>query len=227
MRLGEICRDVRRDLEGASWAFKRASESAEPGPRLEGQVALAEAWLELGGDAGAARRLLESVVGSLGDRPSDAARRAWLRVGDARMIAGEGAAAREAYGKALALAGGPENAERILRKAGAARSALTALETGDLPRAAEHLRAWEWQDPMDRFVGFHRIVKAKVHRVRGEPALAERELAALLAGNPDSEYADEALYLLAETARATGRPADADAFLDRLRRDYPWSPLSR
>jgi tetratricopeptide (TPR) repeat protein len=227
MRLGELCRDLTRDLEGATFAFRRAAEIIDPPRRLAAEVSLAEALLELGGDTAAARKLLETARDPLSGRKDDTARRMWLRLGDALMIAGDGKAARQSYARALDLAGGAENAGRILRKAGAARAGLTHLGTGEWLRAAEDLREWEWQDPMDRFLGFHRIAKAKLLAGRGEPALAVRELEALLAGNPESEYADEALFLLAGLARDAGRTADADALMERLRHDYPWSPLGR
>jgi predicted negative regulator of RcsB-dependent stress response len=199
----------------------------DAGRRLAAEVALAEALLELGGDPDAARKLLLTARDPLSGRNDDLARRMWLRLGDALMIAGDGKAARQSYGRALDLAGGAEDAGRILRKAGAARAALTHLGTKEWSRAAEDLRDWEWHDPMDRYLGFHRIAKAKLLAGRDEPALAVRELTALLAGNPESEYADEALFLLAGLARDAGRTAEADALLERLRRVYPWSPLGR
>ena len=62
---------------------------------------------------------------------------------------------------------------------------------------------------------------------REEQALATRELEALVAGNPESEYADQALLLLAEIAKAEGDDAASAAWLEKLRTDYPWSPLAR
>ena len=151
----------------------------------------------------------------------------WGRGTATLMILGDGKAALAAYAKARDLAGGPEDSRRILRKVGAMRSAMTMLGTGDKVRVLEQLREWEMQGPTERYTGLHRIAKAQALILREESHLAVIDLSALLAGNPESEYADQALALLADIARAAGREKEADAYLERLRTDYPWSPLAR
>lgn len=234
MRLGEQCRDRGLDLEGAAWAFTRAATAAgrnDPERELAARVALAEAHLLLGGDADLARKLLETAVEALGSSETDTARRAWLRLGDARMLAKDGEGARAAYERAERIAGG-ESGDRLLRKAAAARSAMTYLETkGDreevLQRAESALADWEWNAPTDRWSGIHRLARAEALERRGRPDLAVRELTPIADANPDSEYAPESLKRLADLARAAGDEATAAALLARLKRDYPWSPLAK
>ncbi len=183
--------------------------------------------LLLGGDPRVALPLLTRVAADPAIGRGDTALRAWLRIGDARMVLGQGPAAREAYARALELAGGAEDSRRILKAAGAARAAMTRIEEKERDRVLEALAAWEWADPMVRFAGLHRIAMAKALILRGEQPLAERELRALLAGNPESEYADQALFLLAGLLRDRGDEQAADATLEKLKREYPWSPLAR
>jgi len=144
MDLGRRCRDDLGDRDRAVRAFRQAANAARRGKReVEARVRMAEALLLLGGDAETARRLLATATDVVGMRGGDTSRRAWLRLGDARMIAGEGARARAAYEKAEELAGGPEDVRRLLRKAGETRSALTHLESGDGRRARDALARWE------------------------------------------------------------------------------------
>lgn len=232
VRLGELYRDRELDLAGAAWAFTRAATAAgrtAPDREVAARVALAEAHLLLGGDAELARRLLETAVEALDPGETDTARRAWLRLGDARMLQNDAEGARAAYERAEQLAGG-ESGDRLLRKAAAARSAMTYLETkGDqqeaLRRAEQALRDWEWQAPMDRWTGIHRLARAEALERRNRPDLAKRELTPIADTNPESEYAPESLARLAALARQAGDAATATALLTRLKRDYPWSPL--
>ncbi len=224
--LGEIRRDRTRNLQQAVWAFKAAGTAGSKSQQQEAQVRAAEVMLMLGGDPNIALRLLTKVTDALGTGKGNTARRAWMRIGDARMILGESRAAREAYTRALELAGGSEDSRRILRKAGARRAAMTQLESGEKDRVLESLKEWEWADPMERYSGLHRIAMAKALILRDEIPLAERELLALIAGNPESEYADQSLFLLASLERDRGNEEKADAYLERLKREYPWSPLA-
>ncbi len=227
MRLGELRRDRLRELGPTVRAFRAAATAGTPRQRQEARVRAAEATLMLGGDPRIALRMLTVVADAPVVANGETALRTWLRIGDAHMALGDGQAARKAYTRALELAGGGENARRILRKAGAARAAMTQIEAKEKDRVLEALAKWEWADPMERYTGLHRIATAKALILREEEPLAERELLALLAGNPESEYADQALFLLASLARARGDDPAADAFTERLKKDYPWSPLAR
>jgi tetratricopeptide (TPR) repeat protein len=223
-RLGEIYRDEKRDLPGAVWAFQRAGLRAKWKFRMEAQVSVAGASLELGGDPRAALKLLEQAIREMEER-GKATLRAYLRRGDALMILGEGGKARADYEEAAELAGGPESAKRLLVKAAATRIAMTAIEGKRVEQAFENLRKWERNAPEDRYTGLHRIAKAKALLLVPDADAAVRELTALLSGNPESEYADQALFLLAGIERDRGNDAGSAAYLERLRKEYPWSPL--
>ncbi|MHC4471513.1 MAG: PKD domain-containing protein, partial [Planctomycetota bacterium] len=227
MRLGEIYLDRRRDLDGAVWAFRSAATGGKPKWRWTAQVAVAGALIELGGDTLTARKLLDQVIRELDDRGGEVSRTAFLRRGDAWMILGEGSKARADYEEAAFFAGGPENAKRLLLKAAATRSAMTAIQTGKIDTAMKKLRDWEQHAPEDRYTGLHRIAKAKALLLRPDVEAAARELLALLAGNPESEYADQALVLLSGIEKDRGNEEKAEAYLERLRKEYPWSPLAK
>ena len=117
-----------------------------------------------------------------------------------------------------------KHVRRILRKAAATRTALTHIEQAQPDRALRALEKWEWEAPTDRFTGLHRIATAKALILLKAPARAARELLPLVEANPDSEYADQALFLLAEIEKARGNEEAAKGYLTRLREGYPWSP---
>jgi ATP/maltotriose-dependent transcriptional regulator MalT len=228
MDLGARIRDTTGDAAAAVRAFRLAERTARRGMKtIAARVATAEALLLLGGDARTAEKLLETAVEALGERESRTARTAWMRLGDARMQLGEGAKAREAYETADRLAGGPEDVRRMLRKAAAARTAMTLSDQGEGARALEAVTEWEELAPMDRFTGLLRIERARALLLLDRADEASRELTALVAGNPESEYADRALFMLAGIEEKAGRGEKAAEYRERLKEEYPWSPLNK
>jgi hypothetical protein len=103
---------------------------------------------------------------------------------------------------------------------------MTHLEQGRPRVALRHLASWELDAPMDRYTGLHRITMAKALIGLDRPDPAIRELAALVLSNPESEYADQALHLMAAIEEKRGAPEKAKALRERLKREYPWSPLA-
>jgi len=225
MDLGRRCVEGPGDLAPAGRAFRKAIDDAvDEKQETRARLALADAMIRLGGDHREAGKGLESLVREKAARQGSLGRLAWLRLGDARMLDGDGDGARVAYEKSEKLAGGAEDVRRLLRKAAAARTTLTHIEAGRPREALKSLAAWEWEAPTERYSGLHRIASAKVllglARVEG----AVRELLTLVDANPGSEYADQALFLLSEIERKRGNVEATDGYLERLRREYPWSP---
>jgi len=225
MDLGRRIVEGPGDLARAATAFRNAIGSASKDTdEFRAKISLADAMIRLGGDHIEAHEILTGIVGEKAARKRSLRRLAWLRIGDARMLGGDGAGARVAYGKAEELAGGTENVRRILRKAAAARTALTHIEARRPGRALRALEKWEREAPTDRYTGLHRIVSAKAMILMKSPDRAVRELLPLVEANPDSEYADQALYLLAAIEEDRGNEKAAEDYRERLREGYPWSP---
>ena len=118
------------------------------------------------------------------------------------------------------LAGAPEDVRRLLRTSAAARTAMTLIERGDGERALASIAQWAWPAPVDRYTGLHRIEKARALRLKSDDG-ATRELLALVAGDPESEYADWALAILAEIEESRGNAERAAEYRERLKKEYP------
>jgi hypothetical protein len=80
---------------------------------------------------------------------------------------------------------------------------------------------------MDRYTGLHRIATARALVGLERPDDALRELLALVDANPESEYADQALFLAAGIEEARGAADAAKSLRERLAKDYPWSAYKR
>ena len=73
----------------------------------------------------------------------------------------------------------------------------------------------------------HEFLVAQFYYRRGAWESARNRFAGLFAAFPEYSAMEKALYWAGQTDRALGRDADARAFFDRLRRDYPQSRYLR
>ncbi len=170
--------------------------------------------------------LLESAAAHLAQAPQPALAGRLQRVwGDWHARGGDGAAARQAYARAAALAAAGTAAERDARRGAFARSAEAFLREKSLERAAAELRRWQDEFPADKVEGYLPLLQARYFAARGKYQHAVVAAGDLLAVNRDSPYADRLVYLAAECEEKLGRPDRARAGYQSLLTDYPGSPL--
>ena len=152
-------------------------------------------------------------------------RMALLRLGDIARQAGQLEEAKHYYRKS-----------RDLRpKQAAAREAMTAalraLETEDLFRRGEDeavkesLHLWQWQDPEEKLRGQWSVMMIRIALKNDKLSEAVKEAEALILANPESQYVPEILLLLSEAQTKQKNTAKARATLEKLKQNYPDSPL--
>jgi TolA-binding protein len=146
--------------------------------------------------------------------------------GDWYARAGNKKAALASYAKAAAVQ--PERrpaTERQARRGAYSRSTEAFLRDKEPGRAAEELRRWQDEFPGDKVDGYLPLLLARYYQARGKHAHAIVVANDLLAVNPESPYADQLLFLAAESEEQLGRPDRARALWQALLTDYPGSQL--
>ena len=175
----------------------------------------------------AAKALLEAAGSAAGRGSGPVAARLQRVWGDYYAAAGDGPAARRAYRRADELAGPAQGfAQRAAWLGAHARSAEEFIQQREFARAAEELLAWEEQFPAAKLDGYLTLLAARYWAERGKSAQAVAQAGQLRTANPDSPYADQALYLTAECQMRLGRRDLALAALRTILREYPGSPLA-
>lgn len=209
-----------------------AVEAQASGARAKAEAALAQGRIlfeelrDLEGAQAAYRRVLTEYR-----RPVDSleARGAYIGLGRIERWRGNLTAAREWFRKAQGIAVGEGSAERLLvRRSAWARNVEDALRRDDpevLSSAWRDLTTWAWHYPEDLLEGHHTVLLGRLLLKQKAPQRAAEELEALLRVNPESQYADQALWSLADCYLALGDRRKALEALDRIARDYPTSGL--
>jgi tetratricopeptide (TPR) repeat protein len=197
----------------------------DAGMRAQCQIAAADVATNDLLNLAAAKPLLEAATKAVG-HGSGAARlqRVW---GDYYAACGDGRAARRAYRQADELAGASQGFVQKAAWLGAhARSAEDFIKEKQFARAAEELEAWQEQFPAAKLDGYLTLLAARYWSERGRPAQAVAQAEQLHTANPDSPYADQALYLAAESQMRLGRRDLALTTLRTILKEYPGSPLA-
>jgi len=220
-----------RDPEEAL-ALYSAAEGKAHSAAAKAQMALAQGTVlfEELRDLQKAREAHERVLQTYRMPGSSAeARRAYIGLGNVERWQGNLAAARQWYEKARAVPLGDQKPEQlIVRRSAWARAVEDALSRNDaeVTELAWHdLAAWAWYFPEDLLQGHHTLLLGKLLLGERNPQRAAEELEALLRVNPESQYADQALWLLADAYHVLREPEKALEALDRLQRHYPASGL--
>ncbi len=236
-RLGEVLvpRDydpgVGREPDRALRLFA-ATEGKCSDARAKAEMALAQGDVLFGEkrELEQARSAYEKVTG-LYRRAANSpeARRAYVGLGNLERWQGNLASARQWYEKAQTIPVGEESTEKlIVQRSAWARAVEDALNRSDREVTAlawEALVTWAWQYPRDLLAGHHTLLLAQLLLKEQQPQRAADELEALLRANPDGQYADQALWTLADCYLALADRSRALAALDRLQRGYPASGL--
>jgi tetratricopeptide (TPR) repeat protein len=194
--------------------------------RAECQVAAADVATNDLLNSSAAKPLLEAAAQALGRASGPAAARLQRVWGDYYAATGDGPAARRAYRRAADLVEPSQGfVEKTAWLGAHARSTEEFIRQRQFARAAEELSAWQEQFPSARLDGYLTLLSARYWALRGAWAQAVAQAEQLRAANPDSPYADQALYLAAEGQARLGRRDLALGTLKIILRDYPGSPL--
>jgi tetratricopeptide (TPR) repeat protein len=166
------------------------------------------------------RRVVDQYAGA-----EKYARMAYLRLGDIAREAGDQAEARDFYAKSAALQEEKPPGREALDIAMRVLETEDFLGRGELDAAEEALELWQWQQPTEKLRGQWSVLRMRLAIARQEFDKAIAEGAILLRVNPESQYAPEALYLLAHCCAVQKNRERAEEALTRLKQDYPDSPL--
>ncbi|MEN6406650.1 MAG: PKD domain-containing protein [Thermoguttaceae bacterium] len=147
--------------------------------------------------------------------------------GDCAAMAGDGRSARDDYAQSERLGRSTESwAAESARRGAHARSTEEYLRARQFTEAAEELDAWQREFPTEKIDGYLTLLWARYWTGRGQYARAVAQSEQLLAVNPDSPYADEALVVAADSQMRLGYKDRALATLHTLEKNYPGSPLA-
>ena len=148
-----------------------------------------------------------------------------MRLGDIIRERGQLEEARRYYLQSLEVRGERPPGRETLDMAMRSLETEEFLRRGDLPAASDSLNLWQWQQPEEKLRGQWSVLKVKYSLAKKEVAEAIEEAEVMLRVNPESQYAPELLLLLAAARRERGEEKLARAALDRLKKEYPDSPL--
>ena len=150
---------------------------------------------------------------------------ALLRLGDIARDLGKLEEARHFYRKSRETGGQLPPGRLELEAAMRALETEDYLRRKDLDAAADSLNLWQWQVPEEKLRGQWSVLKVRYSLAGKEWDEAVKEAETLVRVNPESQYAPEALLLLADARRRRGETEKAVEALERLKSDYPDSPL--
>jgi TolA-binding protein len=153
------------------------------------------------------------------------ARQAHIGLGDTWRRKGDYARARAAYLAAMPSFPGP--ADEALRRGVLGRDAEAFLRGGEYDRAADTLRAWEFQLPVDRLTGQTALLWTQLHAAQRQWERVVVVAEALIKVNPDSAYAPQLLLQASGAYLKLGQPATATGALRRIVEHYPESALAQ
>ena len=157
------------------------------------------------------------------------ARRAYFGLGRVARWQGNRTEADQWFSKAQAIPVGEGSAEKlVVRRSAWARAVEDALKREEPEVSADawqQLVTWAWYYPEDLLAGHHTLLLARLLLKQKAPQRAAEELEALVKVNPESQFADQALWTLVDAYLALGKRPEAVSALDRLARDYPASGL--
>ena len=153
-------------------------------------------------------------------------RLAQIRLGDVYRTKGDTKAARAAYERAAQMPiHNHTEAVSAARRGSFPRTVEDYLRREIFKEAHQELDNWDWEFPTDKLEGYSSLLRAKVALAEENETEALKQANELLAGNKDSEYADDILLFLAGLHQKAGRLDKALGAAARLLADYPASEL--
>lgn len=215
------------DPAAAARAYIRAAEIT-PGPAVKAQflVRAGQITLERLSDPNEAMKLHERAVRNYAAATTDPAiRMAKIGIGDVWRHRGKLEDARRAYASA-GLGADVQPAKLAIAKGDFARHVEDYVRKGQFEDAQESIDDWAASVPLDKVEGYWSLLTARKHLTAGSPEKAAREARALVAVNPNSQYAPELLLLASEAYIKLTKPDESKAALRQIVEKYPESPLA-
>jgi len=154
-------------------------------------------------------------------------RLAHIRLGDTFVVTGGYDDALRHYRRAEAMPAGTTGPRREVAIGSRALETEDYLRRNELDAAQETLNAWQWDHPTEKLRGHWSVLMARWCIASGKIGDAIRQLQYLVSVNPQSEFAPQALWLLAECHEREGRIAQAIQALETLKEQYRESPESQ
>lgn len=223
--VGEAYRDHAREADVAQRIFNAAEELLKHPDHKARMAVLSGDMLFYHLDRpGEADRVYARAAGQYPDA-TEYVRLALMRRGDVARRLGQFEEARRLYESALSHGNEASPAREAMEQALRALESEEYLRRGELDAAEESLNLWQWQDPMAKLQGQWSACRVRLALERNNIAEAVKEGETLLRVNPESQSAPEILLLLSRAEREAGRVAEARQMLERLKRDYPDSPV--
>jgi len=187
---------------------------------LLGEVVLTD----LNDPDGALAIFREVIASQAAEANFPVARTAWMGVGDAWRRKGEYAEALAAYRKAMPTFRSPT--DEALRRGVWGRDTEAFIRDEQYDRAADSLRGWELQLPVDRLGGQTALLWARLHAAQRRWGRVVSVAEGLIKVNPDSAYAPQLLLQASDAYLKLGQPAAARGALRRIVGSYPESALA-
>ena len=171
-----------------------------------------------------ARRHYQRAISHYGKSDSNVQRRGLVGLGDSYRQEGDFEKAIEKYDQAtlIPISGQPyqKKAVRVGTLARAIEYYINGRRERDHEEAATMLDTWEWEYPGQKLIGHSSVLRARLaHKLKQYPT-AIAELEEFIGANPKSNYAGEALILLAECYIAKKDVPKAVDVLETLVSDY-------
>lgn len=223
-----LLRDRQDDSAGALAIWEAGVRGTRrPAWKAQCELEAAEIFLSDLHQRTGAKNLLQAAeprLARLGDTTlSSRLQRLW---GDYHARGGDGKSARAAYSRAEKARGSRTGtAEREARRGAHSRSTESFLREKSLSRARDELRLWQDEFPLDKIDGYLSLLQARYYFEKGRFPHAIVTANDLLAVNPESPYADRALFLAGESEEKQGQPDRARVLYQAIVTDYPGSPL--
>jgi TolA-binding protein len=146
--------------------------------------------------------------------------------GDWHARGGDKQAALKAYARAASARASRRTAAQDEARRGAfSRSTEAFLRDGQLERAGQELRSWQDEFPADKVEGYLSLLQARWWMARSKYRQALATAGDLLIVNPESPYADQLAFHVAECEEKLHRVERAVAAYKSIGTDYPGSPL--
>ena len=223
--VAKALRDTAKDPVKAIQAL-RAGEAVITQPELRGRLAvmIGDTIFYHQNDPSNAKAEYDRVVRDYA-AAKEYVRLSLMRLGDIARERGQLDEARSHYKRCLKVRGDRPPGRETLDMAMRSLETEEFLRRGDLEAAKESLHLWQWQQPEEKLRGQWSVLKVKYSLAKEDVPEAIKQAEILLRVNPESQYAPKALLLLAEAHRKRGEEELARAALQRLKKDYPDSPL--
>ncbi|MBL7223177.1 MAG: tetratricopeptide repeat protein [Candidatus Brocadiae bacterium] len=215
--------NARKSLEALRYAEHRTQDAKAKARLANEQADIYYYFLD---DYENAQKHYTQALTTYGKADATQMRLAQIRLGDVYRTKGDTTAARQAYERAAQMPIGDQSAITAAARRGSfPQTVEDYLRRKTYKEALKGLDTWEWEFPTAKLDGYSSLLRAKVAMGQENRKEALKQCRELLAGNKDSEYADDILLLLSRIHQEAGQLDKAVEAVSRLLEEYPASEL--